>query len=91
MNWLHTFWFSYEKPSLIGNGPEDLTALIIVTVVSSIFVPRIRRWWVAREQEVHAKLDHNAKLLMHVIKHHPDIPNEDHNGVSLIKPLEESK
>jgi hypothetical protein len=82
------FWFNYWWPSIKGNGPEDMTSLLIVGILTGIFVPRVRRWWIAREQAVHAKLDHNAKMLMHVIHHSPDIPNEDHNGVSLIEPKE---
>ena len=85
MNWLPGLWFGYWWPSIKGNGPEDITSLVIVAIVTGLFVPRVRRWWVAREQALHAKLDHSARLLRHVIEHHPDIPNEDHHGVDLTK------
>ena len=67
MNWLPGLWFGYWWPSIKGNGPEDITSLVVVAIVTGLFVPRVRRWWVAREQALHAKLDH-------IIKHHPDIP-----------------
>ena len=84
MNWLHNFWFHYEWPSLVGNGPEDITSLIILGVVTGIFVPRVRRWWIAREQAVHVKLEHNAKLLTHIIRHSDEIPNHDRHGNLLV-------
>ena len=82
---MSNFWFNYEWPSIKGNGPEDLTSLLIVFILTSVFYPPLRRWWLGREQALHAKLDHNAKLLKHVIKHSPDIPNADHNGVPLVE------
>ena len=74
MNFLSPFWFHYEWPSLQGNGPEDITSLIVIGIITSIFVPRVRRWWIAREQHIHAKLDHVLKTQAHIIRHHPDIP-----------------
>ena len=35
--------------------------------------------------ELHEKLDEAIKLSKHVIKHHPDIPNTDHNGKPLVE------
>ena len=29
-NWLHGVWFGYFVPSLLGNGPEDLIAFIVI-------------------------------------------------------------
>lgn len=81
---MSNFWFGYWWPSIKGNGPEDLTSLVIVGVVTAIFVPKVRAWWIAREKAVHEKLDQSIKLSKHLIKHHPDIPNEDHNGNPLV-------
>ena len=81
---MSTFWNHYWYPSLTGNGPEDVTSLIILGVLTGVFVPRVRRWWVDREQALHAKLDHNATLLKHMIRHHPDIPNADRHGNLLV-------
>lgn len=77
------FWQTYEWPSLIGNGPEDITSLIIIGIVTGIFVPRVRRWWVAREQHLHAKIDHVLETQAHIIKHHPEIPNAHADGTDL--------
>ena len=78
-------------------GP-NLTASIvqwaIIALVVYLAYPPVRkaidRWasshYRAASADLHAKLDHNAKLLAHVIKHSPDIPNEDHTGASLIEP-----
>ena len=66
-NWLHHLWFSYAVPSLYGNGPEDLIRTTIALVLAALIVPRIRHWFEAREERLHAKLDH-------IIRHHPDIP-----------------
>jgi hypothetical protein len=72
-------------------GPNLVASVIqwaLIALVLYLAYPPVRR---AIDQavkrhtaELHEKLDHNARLLQHVIKHHPDIPNEDHNGVSLI-------
>ena len=86
---IHNFWFGYWWPSVKGNGPEDITSLLIVTVIASLVIPAARRWWVAREQAVHAKLEHNAKLLAHIIRHSDEIPNHDRHGNLLVDvPLE---
>jgi hypothetical protein len=78
------FWNHYWYPSLTGNGPEDITSLIIIGILTGIFVPRVRRWWVAREEHMKARIEHNATLLKHVIRHHPDIPNTDRHGNLLV-------
>lgn len=70
-----TFFNHYYWPSITGNGPEDVTSLLIVGVLTGIFVPRVRRWWIAREQHLHAKVDLMLKQNAHIIRHHPDIPN----------------
>lgn len=71
-----TFWFGYWWPSVKGNGPEDITSLILVGIVTAIFVPRVRRWWVVREQHLHAKLEHVMKQNAHIIHHSKAIPNK---------------
>jgi hypothetical protein len=83
MNWLHTYWFSYEWPSIKGNGPEDATSLLVVGILTGIFVPRVRRWWIAREQSVHAKLDHVMRQNAHLIHHSKSTPDVAHDGVNL--------
>lgn len=96
MNWYFHFWSNWEWPSLRGNGPEDLTSLLIVTIIASIVVPRIRRWWVRRAEDakheaaiLHAKLDHAIKQNAHLIKHGGDhIPNVSHDGIDLTAPPE---
>jgi hypothetical protein len=72
-------------------GPNLVASVVqwaIVALVVYLAYPPIRRRIDAELKKAHEKLDHNAKLLAHIVKHHPDIPNEDHNGVSLIEPKE---
>jgi hypothetical protein len=84
MNWLHSFWFNYEWPSIKGNGPEDFTALAVVTVFTAVLYPPVRQaidryvkahvdaikaHVTAEHAHLHAKLDH-------VILHTKGIPNE---------------
>ena len=83
MNWLYTFYFGYWWPSLKGNGPEDVTSLIVAGVLTSIFVPRVRHWWVAREEHLHAKLDHVLKQNAHIIHHSRAIPNQHADGTPI--------
>ena len=52
MHWLPVFWLGYWWPSIKGNGPEDITSLIVVSIAASFLVPRVRRWWRARAEAV---------------------------------------
>jgi hypothetical protein len=67
-------------------GPNLVASLIqwfVIALVAVIVYPPLRKF-VAREWDhMHSKLDHNAELLHHMIKHTKDIPNEDRNGVLL--------
>ena len=94
-HWLTTLWFGYTWPSLQGNGPEALVQTIVYGLIALVFVPPIRKWFKREydkvhakiEQghaELHAKLDHNARLSRHIIEHTKGIPNVDHEGNSLI-------
>ena len=102
MNWLHTLWFGYTWPSLKGNGPEALVQTVVYGLIALIFVPPVRRWFKKEYDKVHAKIDKghaelhakleaNAALSRHIIRHSKNIPNEDRDGNLLIKPLEESQ
>jgi hypothetical protein len=82
-HWLTSQWGMWWWSSDKGNGPEAIQEIIVVGIVTSIFVPRIRRWWIAREQHMHAKIDHVLKAQAHFIHHHPDIPNEHSDGTTL--------
>jgi hypothetical protein len=69
-------------------GPNLVASVVqwaLIALVAYLVYPPIRRKIDAELEKAHRKLDHNAALLRHVIKHHPDIPNEDHNGDSLIE------
>lgn len=81
---MSNLWFGYWWPSIKGNGPEDLTSLAITALIASVLYPPLRKWWKERERAVHAKIEHNATLLAHIIKHSPDIPNHDHEGKPLV-------
>jgi hypothetical protein len=90
MNWLSSFYFSYEWSSIKGNGPEDVTMTVLAALVVSVFVPRVRRWWIARaehlaehERQVHAKFDHLLKATAHIIAQHPDIDNVHADGTDM--------
>jgi len=48
---------------------------IIVVIVASFIYPPLRYWIEAELNKLHDKLDRNANLSHHIIKHHPDIPN----------------
>jgi len=78
-----TFFNHYYWPSITGNGPEDITSLIVIGIITSIFVPRVRRWWITREQHIHAKLDHVLKTQAHIIHHSKSIPNIHSDGTDL--------
>ena len=80
---MSNFWFHYWWPSLQGNGPEDLTSLIIIGIVTSIVVPKVRRWWITREQHLHAKVDLMLKQNAHLIHHTKSVPNEHSDGTDL--------
>ena len=67
MNWLYNFWYGYWWPSIKGNGPEDVTSLLIVGTLTAVFVPVVRRWFKAHIEHLHAKLDH---IIVHS-KEHP--------------------
>ena len=83
MHWLWVLYFGYVWSSIKGNGPEDLTSLVIVGIIASIVIPRARRWWVAREEHLHAKLDHMLKQNAHIIHHSRGIKNEATDGTDM--------
>lgn len=68
-NWFHSMWFGYVRPSLVGNGPED----IVMTGLIALAIPSVRKWLKAHihmpNKVLMAKIDH-------IITNHPDIPNE---------------
>lgn len=78
------FWWAYEWPSIKGNGPEDITALVLV----SLCIPAVRHW-IARHFDdikahvtsthsaLHDKLDHIQRQNAHIIKNTPTIPDDD--------------
>lgn len=81
-------------------GPNLVASVvqwIIVALVAYLVYPPLRKRidaWVGSHfrqahAEVHDKLDRAIKLSEHVIRHHPDIPNEDRHGNLLIHPPEE--
>jgi UPF0716 family protein affecting phage T7 exclusion len=45
MNWLYIYWFNYEWPSDKGNGPEAITEIIVVGIITALLVPPVRRWF----------------------------------------------
>lgn len=69
------FMFGYEWPSIKGNGPEDGTSLLLVTVVTGLVYPPTRKWIERELAHVHAKLDHNAHILRHIVEQSPHIDN----------------
>lgn len=89
MHELNYLWVGYFWASLKGNGPEALVQTIVYGAIAVAIWPparrAIERFTKRHAEELHAKLDHNAKLMAHIIKHHPDIPNVDHNGTDLTK------
>ena len=75
-------------------GPNLVASVVqwaIIALVAYLVYPPIRRKIDAEIHKAHAKIDRNARLLQHVIKHHPDIPNEDHNGKSLVETPKENQ
>ena len=83
-HWLYVLWFGYAWSSDKGNGPEALQQTILYGAIALLFVPIVRKAIKRWSEKLHEKLDHNAVLLKHIIKHHPDIPNEDYDGKSLV-------
>ena len=81
-NWLHHLWFTYGWPSDMGNGPEGLQQALVGFVLAVILIPRVRRFFGQGWGLLHEKLDslgdhhrETQRILHHVIKHHPDIPD----------------
>ena len=79
-------WTGYFWPSIQGNGPEALVQTIVYGTIAIILVPPIRRWFKAEYERIHAKidfghkelhkkLDHNADVLHHIVKHTRGIPD----------------
>jgi hypothetical protein len=79
-------------------GPNLVASVVqwaIIALIAYLVYPPVRKWIDAEtakgRAELHQKLDRNAKLLQHVIRHHPDIPNVDRNGNMLVDiPKEEA-
>lgn len=82
MSWPHHLWFAWFWPSIKGNGPEDLTSVAVAGVVTAIVYPRLRRWIETELDRLHAKADHTADLLHHIVDHSDHIPNDDPLGRS---------
>lgn len=74
MNILHHLWFGYFWPSDEGNGPEALQQTVVYGLLAVIFVPLVRKWFMARMAALHEKLDHAHDKIDHIIRHSPDIP-----------------
>ena len=80
---------SYVGPNLVAS----VVQWAIIALVAYLVYPPLRKAvdkWMkdhARHAnaELHEKLDEAIKLSKHVIKHHPDIPNTDHNGKPLVE------
>lgn len=77
----HHLWLDYWWSSVKGNGPEDLTSLVFVGILSAFLIPAVRRFFHRGWDRLHDKLDglgahhkETQRLLHHVIRHHPDIP-----------------
>jgi large-conductance mechanosensitive channel len=73
-------------------GPNLVASVVqwaIIALVVYLAYPPVRkaidRAVKKHTDELHEKLDKNAKLLRHVIEHHPEIPNKDRDGVDLTK------
>ena len=69
-------WIAYIfNPDIWGgNLSENIIWWAAAAVIASLFYPPLKRWIKAEYEKFHAKLDHNAKALEHIIKHHPSIP-----------------
>ena len=73
-------------------GPNLVASVIqavVVFLAAVLLYPPFRR---AMEQiaekanaDLHAKIEHNATLMKHIIKHSPEIPNHDHTGKPLVE------
>ena len=79
-------------------GPNLVASVvqwIIIALVAYLVYPPVRKWIDAEmakgRKELHEKLDRNAKLMQHVIRHHPDIPNHDREGNLLVDVPKEEK
>ena len=73
-------------------GPNLVASLIqgaLVFLAAVLLYPPFRKAMehIAEQAnaELHEKIERNAKLLKHVIKHSPDIPNHDHTGTPLVE------
>lgn len=72
---------SFVGPNLVAAIVQGVVILIVLTLV----YPPFRRWIDGELHKVHSKVDESIKLSKHIIKHHPDIPNQDHTGKALVE------
>jgi hypothetical protein len=67
-------------------GPNLVASLVqwfLVALVAVIVYPPLRRFVAKEWDHVHAKLDHNAEVLHHIVKHTKAIPDNDHTGTPI--------
>ena len=67
--WLYHQWFGYEWPSDKGNGPEAITELIVLGIITAIVIPPIRRWFLSKFHHMHERLE---EVHATVIAHHDE-------------------
>ena len=83
-NWFHHLWFVWFLPSLQGNGPEDLLALILVGGLLTWLGRLCVREWRAHKakmaeehQKIHERLDRahqrHDKMLAHLDLLHAEV------------------
>ena len=96
--WHERFAADFYPPDRSFVGPNLVASIIqfaVIFVAATLLYPPFRKAMerIAHEAnaEVHAKLERNAKLLQHVIRHHPGIPNTDRHGNLLVDPPEAPK
>lgn len=57
MHWLYHYWFTYEWPSLQGNGPEDVTSSLTKIALAMALIPVIRKFIKREVAKAHAELN----------------------------------
>ena len=57
MHWLYHYWFTYEWPSLQGNGPEDVTSTLTKGALLAALIPVIRKFIKREVKKAHAELN----------------------------------
>jgi hypothetical protein len=77
------FWggVGFDRSVIGPNLVASLVQWFVIALVAVLVYPPLRAMANREWNHLHAKLDHNADVLHHIVHHSRAIPNVDHEGV----------